>query len=301
MKAKALSTWRFAVEVYEEWTEDNCFRLAAALSYYTIFSLAPIVLIVITTAGLFFGREAVTGEVYHQIHDLIGDEGAKAIQDLVENAYFEDKKGLAAWISVITLIFSATVTFSVLQDSLNTIWKVKVKPERGFIKFLVPRVLSFAMVVAIGFLLMVSLIINTLLVAVEGFIAIFFEKAGVYILFIVQNLISLAVITFMFAAMYKFLPDVIVRWRNVWKASLLTAVLFTIGKSLIGYYLGQSNLATTYGAAASIIIILLWVNYSSWIFFIGAEYIYVVARRRGERITPSRYAVRVRWHADEEE
>ena len=300
MRRKILTTWQFTKEIYHEWTDDNCFRLAAALSYYTIFSLAPIVLIVITTAGLFFGREAVTGEVYHQIHDLIGDEGARTIQSLVESAYMADKKGIAAWLSVITLMFSATVTFSVLQDSLNTIWKVKVKPERGLVKFLVTRVLSFAMVVAIGFLLMVSLIINTLLVAVEEFIATFFEQLGVYIIQITQNIIALGVFTLMFAAMFKFLPDVVIRWRNVWRASLLTAVLFTLGKLLIGYYLGQSNLATTYGAAASIIIILLWVNYSSWIFFIGAEYIYVLSRRRGEKVIPSRYAVRVRYHLDEE-
>lgn len=300
-KTRILSNWDFVKALFLEFSEDNCFRLAAALSYYAIFSLAPIIIIVISVAGAVFGREAVSGEVFRQAQDLIGTEGATTLENLVQHAYLEKSGFITTVIAIITLVFSATTTFSVIQDSLNTIWKIRVKPEQGLIKYLLTRVLSFAMVLAIGFLLMVSLVINAVLVALEGYIARILSDFSVYALMVGQLTASLAIITLLFALMFKFLPDVIVPWRKVWKASLLTAVLFTIGKGLIGFYLGRANPGSTYGAAASIIIILLWVNYSAWIFFLGAEYIYVSMIRSGERIIPSRFAVRLKVDVVEEE
>ena len=294
-------SWGFARELFAEYSDDNCFRLAAALSYYAIFSLAPILIIVISTAGVVFGRDAVSGEVFNQAKDLVGAEGADTIQNLVQHAYLEKSGFITTVVSFITLILSATATFGVIQDSLNTVWKIKVKPERGLLKFLITRVLSFAMVLAIGFLLMVSLVLNTVLVALQGYIARLLDDFSVYAILLGQTAASLGVVVVLFALMFKYLPDVIIPWRKVWKASLLTAVLFTVGKGLIGFYLGRSNLATTYGAAASIIIIMLWVNYSAWIFFLGAEYIYVSMRRSGERIVPSRFAVRQRMVIEEED
>ena len=297
----AKSSWHFAVEVYEEWNEDNCFRLAAALSYYTVFSLAPIILIATSIAGAIFGRDAVSGQFYHQMSGMIGADGAKAIEGLVQNSYLEKTSLLGTIIGGATLVLSATVTFSVIQDSLNTIWKVKARPKMGIIRFVLTRVLSFSMVLGIGFLLMVSLVINTVIVALEGYIARVLNDFSVYLINIAQVGVSLAVITLLFGAMYKFLPDVRISWRKVWKGALLTAVLFTLGKYLIGLYLGHSNLASTYGAAASVIVIMLWVNYSSWIFFIGAEYIYVRMRRDGNKIVPNKYAIRLHIQEVEEE
>lgn len=295
-----LDTWRYSREIYEEWTEDNCFRLAAALSYYTIFSLAPIILIAITVAGVFFGREAVSGEVYGQISGLIGAEGAETVEKLVQNAYLQNTNIATTLIGIGTLIFSATATFTVLQDSLNTIWKVRVHPEKGFIKWLIARGLSLGLVFAVGFLLIVSLVLEALLSALQDYITALLDDYSIYLIQVFQWGISLGIITLLFALMFKYLPDVIVPWKEVWKASLLTAILFTIGRVVIGFYLGQSNLASTYGAAASVIIIMVWVNYSSLIFFLGAESIYVKHRRNGYPIVPTRYAMRLKIDVEED-
>lgn len=294
-----LDTWEYTKEVYEEWSADNCFRLAAALSYYTIFSLAPIILIVISVAGIFFGREAVSGEVYGQISGLVGSEAAKEVESLVQNAYLQKSSFFMTVVGIGTLVLSATVTFTVLQDSLNTIWKVKAHPERGIIKFLIARGLSLGLVFAVGFLLIVSLVLEALLSALQNYIGPQLETFDTLIT-ASQWGISLAVIMLLFALMFKYLPDVIVPWKEVWKASLLTAVLFTIGRVVIGFYLGRSNLASSYGAAASVIIIMVWVNYSSLIFFLGAEWIYVKHKRNGRPIVPIRYAVRVHTSVVEE-
>ncbi len=295
-----IDTWKFSVEVYNEWTEDNCFRLAAALSYYTIFSLAPIILIVITVAGIFFGRDAVSGEVYSQISGLIGSEGAETVEKLVQSAYFQKTNFIATVIGVGTLLFSATVTFTVLQDSLNTIWKIRVHPEKGFIKWLIARGLSLGLVFAVGFLLIVSLVLEAVLSALQKYVGNLLDDFS-FIITLSQWGISLVVVMILFAMLFKYLPDVIVPWKEVWKASLLTAILFTIGRIVIGFYLGRSNLGSTFGAAASIIIIMVWVNYSSLIFFVGAEFIYVKHRRNGYPIVPTRYAMRLRVDVLEEE
>lgn len=287
------NTWSFTLQLKEAWDEDNCFRLAAALSYYTIFSLAPMIIIVISTAGYFFGKEAVAGQIFMQAKDIIGAEGALGLQNMVQNAYLQQDSFVTKVIGGGTLIFSATATFTVLQDSLNTIWDVRAKPSKGWLKFLLNRVLSFALVMAIGFLLLVSLVIHTVLIALQSFIERILDSFSVYLISAAQFAVSFGIITLMFAMMFKFLPDVKLRWRNVWRASILTAALFSVGRYLISLYLGNTNLASTYGAAASVVIIILWVNYSALIFFLGAEYIHVYMLRRGENIWPSKQAVRI--------
>ncbi|SFB98981.1 membrane protein [Flexibacter flexilis DSM 6793] len=287
------NTWSFTLQLKDAWDEDNCFRLAAALSYYTIFSLAPMIIIVISTAGYFFGKEAVAGQIFTQAKDIIGEEGALGLQNMVQNAYLQHDSFITKVIGGGTLIFSATATFTVLQDSLNTIWDVKAKPSKGWLKFLINRVLSFALVMAIGFLLLVSLVIHTILIALQSFIEQILDSFSVYLISTAQFAVSFGIITLMFAMMFKFLPDVRLRWRNVWRASILTAALFSVGRYLISLYLGNTNLASTYGAAASVVIIIMWVNYSALIFFLGAEYIHVYMLRRGENIWPSKQAVRI--------
>jgi membrane protein len=292
-KIWAKDTVSFAQQMYEAWEEDNCFRLAAALSYYTIFSLAPMIIIVISVAGYFFGKEAVEGQIFMQVKGLIGSEGAMGLQNMVQNAYLEKSSFVTTLIGVGTLIFSATATFTVLQDSLNTIWEVKAKPSKGWLKFLINRILSFSLVMGIGFLLLVSLVIHTLLIALQGFIERVLDTFSVYLIQVAQSTVSFGIITLLFAMMFKFLPDVRLQWKHVWRASILTAILFSFGRYLISLYLGNSNLASTYGAASSVVIIIMWVNYSSLIFFLGAEYIHVYMLRRGETIKPTKQAVMV--------
>jgi membrane protein len=294
MKKYFLNTWSFIKEMYSEWTSDNCFQLAAALSYYTLFSLAPMMVIAISLAGYFFGREAVSGELYEQIRELIGADGAKAIQTMVENAYIEQRGLIPTIIGIGTLIFSATVTFATLQDSLNIIWKVKANPDSGIMRLVINRLLSFSMVLGIGFLLMVSLIIQSLISLLSKYIQRLLGEGSDILFQILELLVSSGIIIVLFAVIFKFLPDARIKWRNVWRAAFLTTVLFSIGKYLIGLYIGQSNFATTYGAAASLVIIIVWINYSSWIFFVGAEYAYVYMKRKGEEIEPSPHALKIK-------
>jgi membrane protein len=295
MKERLLKFWTFIKEMYAEWQADACFQLAAALSYYSVFSLAPIIVVAVSVAGYFFGREAVTGEMYEQIRGLIGPDGATAIQKMVESAYLQDRGLFPTVIGLLTLLFSATIAFTALQDALNKIYKVQADPQSGIVAMVINRLLSFALVLAIGFLLMVSLTVDIIINVLDDYIQRILVDYSIYLIRAIQIGISFSIITLLFAMIFKFLPDVKIRWQNVWRGAILTAGLFTLGKSLIGLYLGQSDLTSTYGAAASIVIILLWVNYSSWILFIGAEYIYVYAKRRGEEILPSHYAKKIRY------
>ena len=295
MKERLLKIWTFIKEMYAEWQADACFQLAAALSYYSVFSLAPIIVVAVSVAGYFFGRDAVTGEMYEQIRGLIGPDGATAIQKMVESAYLQDRGLFPTVIGLLTLLFSATIAFTALQDALNKIYKVQADPQSGILAMVINRLLSFALVLAIGFLLMVSLTVDIIINVLDDYIQRILVDYSIYLIRAIQIGISFSIITLLFAMIFKFLPDVKIRWQNVWRGAILTAGLFTLGKSLIGLYLGQSDLTSTYGAAASIVIILLWVNYSSWILFIGAEYIYVYAKRRGEEILPSHYAKKIRY------
>lgn len=295
MKKFFLNTWSFMKDMYAEWQADSCFQLAAALSYYSVFSLAPIIVVVISVAGYFFGREAVTGEMYEQIRELIGPDGASAIQKMVESAYLQDRGLFPTVVGLLTLLFSATIAFTALQDALNKIYKVQADTQNGILSVVINRLLSFALVLAIGFLLMISLTVDIIINVLDDYIQRVLVDYSIYLIRAIQIGISFTIITLLFAFIFKFLPDARIKWRNVWKGAILTAALFTLGKSLIGFYLGQSNLTSTYGAAASIVLILLWVNYSSWILFVGAEYIYVHAKRRGEDIHPSNYARKIRY------
>jgi membrane protein len=294
MKKFFVNTWSFMKEMYDEWEKDKCFQLAASLSYYTLFSLAPMMIIAVSLAGYFFGREAITGELYGQIRGLIGPEGAIAIQTMVENAYKEHNGFIPTIIGIATLVFSATVTFAALQESLNIIWKVQANPNSGIIRLVINRLISFSMVMGIGFFLMVSLVINSLISILSKYIQRLLGRDSDLMFQVLELIISAGVLILLFAAIFKFLPDAKIKWKNVWRASILTTILFTIGKYLIGLYIGQSDFTSTYGAAASIIIIILWINYSAWIFFMGAEYAYVYVKRKGEEIEPSEHAIKIK-------
>lgn len=269
-------------ETFKEWQKDKAPTLAAALAFYTVFSLAPLLIIVIAIAGLVFGQEAAQGQLVGQLQSLVGKDGAETIQQLVANASNPQSGIVATLIGVATLLWGATNVFTNLKEALNMIWNVEPPPGRGWMGFLQDRVLSFAMILSIGFLLLVSLVISAVLAAVNQWLnGLLHIPVGIWQL--IDFGISFSVVTVLFALIYKFLPDVKLAWNDVWVGAAITSVLFTIGKSLIGIYLGSSGIGSTYGAAGSFVILLLWINYSAQILFLGAEFTQVWTNRYGSR------------------
>ncbi len=289
---RAKDGWALLRDTYREWQADKVPRLAAALSYYTIFSIAPLLIVVIAVAGLAFGEEAVRGQLDNQIQGLIGREGADTIQEIIANSSRPADNILATVIGVVTLLLGASGVFGQLQEALNTVWGVEPKPGQGILAIVKDRFFSFTMVLGVGFLLLVSLIISTVLSAVNTF-AVGLLPGWETLFMILNQVISFLVITLLFGMIYKVLPDVKIAWRDVWVGAAITALLFTIGKALIGLYLGNSSIASTYGAAGSFAVILVWIFYSAQILLFGAEFTQVYAKRYGSRIVPDENAVTI--------
>ncbi|HUM11496.1 MAG TPA: YihY/virulence factor BrkB family protein [Myxococcaceae bacterium] len=270
-------------ETVTRWTEDKASTLAAALAYYALFSLAPLVLIAVAVAGLVFGRQAAEGQLYTQLAGLIGDSGGKAVQELVANLHRQQGGGVVATaVGLATLFFGASGVFAQLQESMNTIWKASPPTTNGIVDFFRVRLLSFSMVLGVGFLLLVSLVLSAVLAAVGDYLGTFLP-GGAAVGQALNATVSLVVITALFAMIYRMLPDTYVAWRDVWLGALVTSLLFTIGKSAIGFYLGKASVASSYGAAGSVVILLLWVYYSAMILYLGAEFTQVYSMRHGSR------------------
>jgi membrane protein len=282
--------WQLLKATYERWYNHDPFVLSAALSYYAIFSLPALIIVVISSSGFLFGKEAVSGELYRQINNLIGKEGALQIQDMVAKASLSKDSWQATVISIITILFSATAVFTQLQNSLNLIWGVKVTPQRAWLKYIISRIFSFGMVAMLGFLLLVSLVVDSVLSAFYHWIIGHLSFVSAIVIYLINNLVSLGMFTLFFGVIFKVLPDVKMRWSNVWIGSLFTALLFTLGKLCISYYLGQANPGSTYGAAGSVIVILLWVSYSSLILFFGAVFTHEYSQRFGVVLKPNAFA-----------
>lgn len=285
--------WNTFKKSISDFIDDNAIKLSASLSYYTIFSLPPVLIIIIALCGTFFGREAVQGTIYGQISGLVGTNAALQIQDMIRNVELSKDTTLATTLSIITLIIGATGVFAEIQDSINYIWSIKAKPKRGWVKMLVNRLLSFSMIISVGFLLLVSLIVNTVLDVFSNRLQNYFPEITVSLFYVLNLAIVFIVISILFAIIFKVLPDGKVQWRDAFKGASFTAILFMLGKFGIGAYLGSSNIGSTYGAAGSIVLILLWVYYSSIILFFGAEFTKVYANMYGSKIVPSSYAVKV--------
>jgi membrane protein len=281
-----------AKETFSEWSEDKASRLAAALSYYTLFSVAPLLIIAIAVAGLAFGREAATDQIVGQIRGMVGQEGAEVIQTILQNASKTSTGIVATIVGVVTLLIGASGAFGQLQDSLNTIWEVKPKAGRGVKGMLRDRFLSFSLVLVIGFLLLVSLVLSAVLAGVGKYLSDALPMPS-FVLQAVNFAISFAVTTLLFALIFKVLPDAYIRWRDVWVGAAVTALLFSIGRFLIGLYLGRSSVGSAYGAAGSLVVLLLWVYYSSQVLFLGAEFTQVYANRFGSKMRPKPNAERV--------
>ena len=280
-------------QTFDEWMDDQAPALGAALAYYTVFSLAPLLIISISIAGLAFGREAAQGQIFDQLRGLLGEASGQAVQDIVHDASAEPKTGLVATlVGFAALLFGASGVFGQIQTSLNTIWGVQPKPDRGIPGIIRDRILSFGFILIVGFLLLVSL----LLTAAISFVGHRLGEMTPGMESLVQwlNAIgSLAVITLLFAMMFKFLPDARISWHDVWIGAFITALLFSVGKFALGLYLGRSSVTSSYGAAGSLIVLLLWVYYSAQIVFFGAEFTQVYANRCGSRVTPSSNAIAV--------
>ncbi|CAD5982394.1 UPF0761 membrane protein [Planktothrix tepida] len=285
------TVWRLLKETYQEWSQDNASQLAAALAYYTVFSLAPLLVIVVAIAGFFLGEEAARGELVGQIQGLVGKDGATVIQTALENTNRpgEGNGIFASLVSLGFLIFGASGVFVQLQDSLNTIWNITAKPTNAVGSFVRKRALSFAAVISIGFLLLVSLTVSAVLTGLSHYASELLPGADS--LWQLLNLIvSFAVTTLLFALIFKYLPDVLITWNDVLIGAMITALFFTLGKSLIGMYLGSSSFSSTYGAAGSLVIFLTWIYYSVQILFFGAEFTQVYTRHYGSNIIPDRHA-----------
>lgn len=260
----------------------HLFQLSAALSYYTLLSLAPIVLVTVAITGLVFGREAVQGRIVEEIRGLVGESGAEVIQSVIQNASEPESGWLSLAIGLVTLLIGATTVFVQLQDSLDQIWGVEAKPKRNAIwTFVKDRLLSLAMVLGIGFLLLVSLLINAALSAWSGWAAMAGPDDFPALMEIVNSVGSFAVITLLFAMIFKFLPDVRLAWKHVWFGAVVTSALFTAGKFAIGMYLGRASIGSAFGAAGSVVVLLVWIYYASLILFLGAEITRLRAQRSG--------------------
>jgi len=274
---------------YQGWKEDRASRLSAALAYYTIFSLAPLLVIVIALTGLIWEADVVRTQLLNQIQGLVGAEGASFVADLITSTGSQTEDIVATIIGIITLLFGALGVFNELHNSLNIIWEVEEEKPKGFLqtikKVIIDRLLSFTMILGIGFLLLVSLVISAGLSATQETIGNAIPLSE-FLLQIVNTVISIGVITVLFALMYKFLPDAEIAWRDVWIGAFITSVFFSLGKTAIGLYLGNSAVASSFGAAGSLVLLLLWIYYSAQILFFGAEVTQVYANKYGSKIVP---------------
>jgi membrane protein len=274
--------------------DDKALKLSAALSYYTIFSLPPLLIIIISLSGIFFGADAVRGEIFGQIKGLVGSDAALQIQETLKNIKLSNSTVFAAIIGVIILLIGASGVFSEIQESLNLIWGITAKPKRGLIKFIYSRLMSFSMIGSVGFLLLVGLIINSLLEILNKRLAIHFPQDALLLVYICNTLIVFIIIALLFTVIFKTLPDGKIALRDCIIGASFTAFLFMIGKFAIGFYLGRYNIASIYGAAGSIIIILAWVYYSAIILYFGAEFTKVFAHTHGNKIIPHAYSIQIK-------
>ena len=278
-------------DCFKGFMDDNVMGLCGALSYATIFSIAPLLVVLIAITSFIYGADAVQGNIYNSLEEIMGADAALQLQNLVKSASLSGKSTLAAIIGIATLIFGASTVFAQIQSSLNTIWGIKPKPKSGILKLLVNRLLSFSLVLSIGFLLIVSLSLNAALSYVSNYILNYFPDGMSVVINILNFVITYLILAVLFGYIFKVLPDAKIRFRDVTVGAMVTAALFMIGRMLISLYIGFSNFDDTFGASAALIIILVWIYYSSLILYFGAEFTKAWAVKFGYKIYPDKYAV----------
>ena len=273
---------------------DKVLKLSASLAYYMVFSMGPLLLIIITMCSIFFGREAVEGKIYQQLEGFVGHDTALSLQEIIKHAAISGKNTIATVISIIVLIVGATSVFGEMQDSINMIWGIKPKPKTGWIAYLKNRFLSFSIILSLGFLLLVSLGVSALLEGFKSHLQASFPQISVIFIYGINLALTIAVTWFIFAAIFKILPDAEVKWKDVTLGAGVTTLLFLLGKFGISFYIAKTNVGTTYGTAGSLVVILLWVYYSAVILYFGAEFTKAYAVKFGDSIAPAGYAVTVK-------
>ena len=283
--------WEVLKNSFTGFGDHKVTKLSGSLAYYTVFSMAPLLVVIISLCGIFLGQEAAQGQIYGQLAGLMGKETAFQLQEIVQKAAIGDKGTIAFIIGIVTLLIGATTVFSDIQDSINTIWGLKPKPKRGWLKMLQNRFLSFSVIISLGFLLLVSLGVTAVLDGFSARLQARFSDVSVVLFYILNQVVTLAVVSLIFGVIFKVLPDAIIKWRDVIYGSVVTALLFVLGKFGISIYIGQSDVGSTYGAAGSLVILLLWTYYSSIILYFGAEFTKAYAVAYGSEIHPSHYAV----------
>lgn len=301
MKESIKDTFTILKKTFEEFMKDKGLKLSASLAYYTIFSMAPLLLLVISLAGAFFGKDAIEGNVFMELNKLIGVEAASQVQQVIKNIELSGNTNISLVIGAVSVCIGATTVFGEIQDSVNSIWKVKAKPKKGWLKLIKDRLLSGSIIVGLGFLLIVSLVVNGALVTFDQILKNWMADLSVIILTIVTLLVNFIVLSILFGVIYKVLPDAKIKWRDVRAGAFFTAGLFMLGRYLIGLYIDVTNVGSPYGAAGSIIIILIWVYYSAVILYFSAEFTKVYAIFKGEDIQPADYAVYVEEKETEKE
>ena len=272
-------------------SDDKILKLSASLAYYTVFSLGPLLIVIIFLCGIFFGREAVEGTIYGQIKNFVGSDAAAQLQEIIKNAAISGKGNVAAVISVITLLIGATSVFAEIQDSINSIWGLKVKAKAGWWLLIKTRLLSFGVIGALGFLLLVSLSVTALVEGLSNRLKAYLPDVTVVLFYIINLVITFGVVTTLFGVIFKVLPDAKVKWRDVLAGAITTAVFFMLGKFAISFYISKSNVGSTYGTAGSLVVMLVWVYYSAVILYFGAEFTKAYAIKYGGAIHPNEYTI----------
>lgn len=280
-----------AKDSFKGFSEHKITKLSGSLSYVTLFSMAPLLVVIISLCGIFLGEEAVQGKIYDVLSGFMGSDTAAQLQAIVKNAAIKGKGVTAVVIGVATLLIGATAIFGEIQDSINTIWGLKPKPGKGWLIVLRNRLLSFSLIISLGFLLLVSLALTALIDGLGTHLRNLFPQLGIAVIYILNQVITFGISSFIFAVIFKVLPDAKIRWKDVWGGAVVTAVLFMLGKFGISLYISRSKIGSTYGAAGSLVILLLWTYYSSIILYLGAEFTKARAVKYGHSISPNEYAV----------
>lgn len=283
--------WKVLKESFKSFSQYKITKLSASLAYYTIFSLGPLMIVILFLAGIFFGRDAVEGSVFTQMRSFVGADAALQIQEIIKNVSIAGKSNFAAIVGVVTLLIGTTTMFAEMQDSINTIWGLKASPKAGFMKLLKDRLLSFGVVASLGFLLLVSLGVSAIIESLNKRITIIFPDIAVSLLYIVNILITFGIITTLFMIIFKVLPDANIKWKDVLSGAIATAILFMLGKFAISFYISKSNVGSTYGTAGSLIILIVWIYFSAIILYFGAAFTRAYAMEFGGSIHPNSYAV----------
>jgi membrane protein len=293
-RVSAKGLWQILKESFKGFSEDKLTKLSGSLAYCTVFSFGPLLIVIIFLSSIFFGQEAVEGQIYAQLNGFLGADTALQLQQIIKNATVSGKGTLAAIIGFATLLFAATTVFAEIQDSINSIWGLKPKPKKGWLKMLKNRVLSFSVIVSLGFLLVVSLGVTAILEALSKQLQAMFPDVTVIIFYILNQVVTLVIVGLIFAVVFKVLPDAKIRWKDVMAGALVTAFLFILGKFAISFYISKTSIGSTYGAAGSLVVLLVWTYYSSLILYFGAEFTKAYAIKYGNRIYPAEYAVTIK-------